>query len=176
MTRLPQDPHDQTAALRALQRPLKERYRADPDTGRQTSTATAHVLADAVSAQVPQWAGPARAGLHPATGGDGSEACSGDMLLEALAGCAGVTLRSVAVAMGIPLRSATVHVRGHWDARGTLGVDREAPVGFTDIEVRIEVDADADEATVERLVSLTERYCVVAQTLQAPTPVSVTVA
>ena len=170
---LPPDLQEQAAALRSLQRPLKDRYRADPDTARQTSTATAYVLLDAVAAEVPQWSGSARAGLHPATGGDGTEACSGDMLLEALAGCAGVTLRSVAVAMGIALRSATVHVVGHWDARGTLGVDRETPVGFTDVEVSIEVDADADEATLERLVSLTERYCVVAQTLQAPTPVSV---
>jgi uncharacterized OsmC-like protein len=171
---LPTDPHEQAVALRALQRPLKDRYRADPATARQSSSATAHVVLDAVSAEVPQWPGVSRAGLHPATGGDGSEACSGDMLLEALAGCAAVTLRSVAAAMGLALRSATVHVVGHWDARGTLGVDREVPVGFTDIEVRIEVDSDADEAALARLVEATERYCVVAQTLRAPTPVTVT--
>lgn len=172
----PDDVQAQAAALRLLQRPLKDRYRADPATARQSSTATAHVSPDAVTAAVPQWAGTARAGLHPATGGDGSDACSADMLLEALAGCAGVTLRSVAYAMAVPLRSATVHVVGHWDARGTLGVDREVPVGFTDIQVRIEVEADADEATLNRLVELTERYCVVAQTLRAPTPVSVALA
>ncbi len=171
---LPTDPHEQAVALRALQRPLKDRYRADPATARQSSSATAHVVLDAVAAEVPQWPGTARAGLHPATGGDGTEACSGDMLLEALAGCAAVTLRSVAAAMGLPLRSATVHVVGHWDARGTLGVDRDVPVGFTDIEVRVEVDADADEAALARLVEATERYCVVAQTLRAPTPVTVT--
>ncbi len=135
---LPTDPHDQAVALRALQRPLKDRYRADPAAARQSSSATAHVVLDAVAAEVPQWPGTSRAGLHPATGGDGTEACSGDMLLEALAGCAAVTLRSVAAATGLALRSATVHVVGHWDARGTLGVDREVPVGFTDIEVRIE--------------------------------------
>jgi uncharacterized OsmC-like protein len=166
-------PHEQAAALRARQRPLKDRYRADPSTALQVSTASARVLPDGVAAEVPQWAGTARAGLHPSTGGDGSEACSADMLLEALAGCAGVTLRSVATAMGIPFRSATVHVSGTWDARGTLGVDRDAPVGLTGIEVRIEVDADADEAVLTRLVDLTERYCVVAQTLRSPTPVTI---
>lgn len=166
-------PQEQAADLRARQRPLKDRYRGDPAAGRQTSTATARVRLDDVAADVPQWPGTTLAGLHPSTGGDGSQACSGDMLLEALAGCAGVTLRSVATAMGIPLRSATVHVTGHWDARGTLGVDREVPVGFTDIEVRVEVDGDADAAALARLVELTERYCVVAQTLRAPTPVTV---
>lgn len=170
------DAQAQAASLRHLQRPLKDRYRADPEAARQSSTAVARVSPDSVTAEVPQWPGTARAGLHPATGGDGSDACSGDMLLEALAGCAGVTLRSVAYAMGVPLRSATVHVVGHWDARGTLGVDREVPVGFTDIEVRVEVDADADEATLARLLELTERYCVVAQTLRAPTPLSVALA
>lgn len=170
------DASSQAATLRLRQRPLKDRYRTDPEAARQSSTATAHVSPDAVTAAVPQWAGTARAGLHPATGGDGSDACSGDMLLEALAGCAGVTLRSVAFAMGVPIRSATVRVVGHWDARGTLGVDRTAPVGFTDIEVRVEVDSDADDATLARLVELTERYCVVAQTLRAPTPVSVALA
>lgn len=166
-------PQEQAADLRARQRPLKDRYREDPAAGRQTSTATARVRLDDVAADVPQWPGTTLAGLHPSTGGDGSQACSGDMLLEALAGCAGVTLRSVATAMGIALRSASVHVTGHWDARGTLGVDREVPVGFTDIEVRVEVDGDADEAALARVVELTERYCVVAQTLRAPTPVTV---
>lgn len=169
-------PQEQAAALRARQRPLKDGYREDPASALQVSTATAHVLPDEVAADVPQWAGTARAGLHPSTGGDGSQACSADMLLEALAGCAGVTLRSVATAMGVVLRSATVHVSGTWDARGTLGVDREAPVGLTGIEVRVEVDADADAATLTRLVELTERYCVVAQTLQAPTRVSIALA
>jgi uncharacterized OsmC-like protein len=113
-------------------------------------------------------AGPVRAGFHPATGGDGSDACSADLLLQALAACAGVTLRSVATVMGMELRDASVVVEGHWDARGTLGVDRETPVGLTDVTVTFAFDTDADEATADRLVSLTERYCVIAQTLRTP--------
>ena len=171
---LPTDPHEQAVALRALQRPLKDRYRADPATARTSSSATAHVVLDAVAAEVPQWPGTSRAGLHPATGGDGTEACSGDMLLEALAGCAAVTLRSVAAAMGLPLRSATVHVVGHWDARGTLGVDREVPVGLTDIALKFELDTDADVATVQRLVEMSERFCVIYQSLRTPPRLAVT--
>jgi uncharacterized OsmC-like protein len=122
---------------------------------------------------VQTWAGPVRAGLHPATGGDGSDACSGDMLLEALLACAGVTLRSVATAMSIPIRSATLRAEGQFDARGTLGVSRETPVGCTDIGITAELDTDADDATLAKLAQLTERYCVVAQTLRVPVEISV---
>ena len=119
-----------------------------------------------VTCTVESWAGPVRAGLHPATGGDGSDACSGDMLLEALLACAGVTLRSVATAMGISLRSASLSAEGAFDARGTLAVDREVPVGVHDLVVTVELDCDADDAALARLVTATERYCVVGQSLR----------
>jgi uncharacterized OsmC-like protein len=121
-----------------------------------------------MTATVQSWSGPVRAGFHSATGGDGSDACSGDMLLQALAGCAGVTLRSVAAAMGIGIRSATLTARGVVDVRGTLGVTRDAPVGMRNIEVDAALDTDADDRALERLAELTERYCVVAQTLAGP--------
>ena len=114
------------------------------------------------------WAGPARAGFHPFTGGDGSDACSGDMLLQALLACAGVTMRSVATAMGVQIRGGQLTAPGDMDARGTLGVSREARVGLGDIEVVAELDTDADDATLTKLAELTERYCVVAQTLAQP--------
>jgi uncharacterized OsmC-like protein len=114
------------------------------------------------------------AGLHPATGGDGSLACSGDMLLEALVACAGVTLRAVATAIGVDLRRATVSAEGDLDFRGTLGVSKEAPVGFRDIRLRFDLDTDADEAQRTNLIRLTERYCVVLQTLRRAPPVTVT--
>jgi uncharacterized OsmC-like protein len=116
----------------------------------------------------------ADAGLHPATGGDGSLACSADMLLEALVACAGVTVSAVATAMGVKLRGGRVVAEGHWDARGTLGVDREAPVGLTDIALTFELDTDADAATVQRLVEMSERFCVIYQTLRAPPRLTVT--
>jgi uncharacterized OsmC-like protein len=130
--------------------------------------ATATFADPGVTATVDTWAGPVRAGLHPATGGDGSDACSGDMLLQALLGCAGVTLRSVATAMGVEVRGARFSAHGEMDARGTLGVSREAPVGLHDIEVVAEVDTDADDEKLATLAKLTERYCVVAQTLATP--------
>lgn len=167
-----QQPID-AATLRAKQRPLKDRYRDDPASALVTSTATAEVALDSISATVPGWAGPATAGLHPATGGDGSEACSADILLEALVACAGVTLRSVATALGVELRRASVKATGTWDARGTLGVDKEAPVGLTDIRLDVDLDTDADDATVQRLLELTERYCVIAQTLRQPPEVTI---
>jgi uncharacterized OsmC-like protein len=163
-----------SAELREMQRPLKDGYRSDPATARTPSRAVATVSTDGISASVPTWAGEQVAGLHPATGGDGTQACSADLLLEAVAACAGVTLRSVAVAMGVELRSAEVVVDGHWDARGTLGVDREVPVGLTDVHITFRLDTDADEATTAKLVQLAERYCVVAQTLMSPPPVTVT--
>jgi uncharacterized OsmC-like protein len=162
-----------SAGLRALQKPLKDAYRSDPASALTPSRAIARLDADGISATVEGWAGEITAGLHPATGGDGGLACSADLLLQAVAACAGVTLRSVATVMGVELRDAEVVVEGHWDARGTLGVDREAPVGLTDITVTFRFATDADEATADRLVELAERYCVVAQTLRTPPPVTV---
>lgn len=156
------------AGLRALQRPLKDRYRTDPAAALVTTSVTATLAADAITATVPTWAGEVRAGLHAATGGDGSDACSADLLLNALAACAGVTLRSVATALGVSFRSAAVTATGTWDARGTLGVSKDAPVGLTAITLDVDLDTDADAATVQRLIELTERYCVIAQTLADP--------
>ncbi len=156
------------AELRALQAPLKQRYRDDPATACASMEAHAAWTDPGVTATVDTWAGPVRAGLHPSTGGDGSDACSGDMLLQALLGCAGVTLRSVATAMGVDVRNASFTARGQMDARGTLGVSRETPVGMGAIEVVADLDTDADDATLEKLASLTERYCVVAQSLAVP--------
>jgi uncharacterized OsmC-like protein len=161
------------SALRALQRPLKDAYRADPATARASGRAVARLDGEGISATVEGWAGDVVAGLHPATGGDGSLACSADLLLQAVAACAGVTFRSVATAMGVALRDASVLVEGHWDARGTLGVDRAAPVGLTDVTITFRFDTDADDATADRLVQLAERYCVVAQTLMSPPPITV---
>ena len=152
-------------ALRALQKPLKDRYREDPASALVTLRAHGRLDGDGITCTVDTWAGPARAGLHPSTAGDGSDACSGDMLLQALAACAGVTLRSVATAMGLELRDARVEVEGTFDARGTLGVERETPVGLTDVAVRFGFETDADQRSVDRLLQLTEKYCVVAQTL-----------
>ncbi len=155
------------AELRALQAPIKEGYRENPASARIPAHAEAR-LGDGVSCAVGGWTGETVAGLHPAAGGDGSQACSADMLLEALVACAGVTLNSVATAMGVELRDAVVRAEGHWDARGTLGVSKEVPIGLTDIGLTFELDTDADEKTKTRLVELTERYCVILQTLKAP--------
>ena len=162
-----------TKDLREQQRPLKAGYREDPASAVVTSTATATVDQQALTATVGTWAGDVVAGLHPATGGDGTQACSGDIVLQALVACAGVTLASVATALGIEVRAASVTARGTWDARGTLAVDRDAPVGLTDIELVVDLDTDADEEQVARLLELTERYCVVARTLADPPPVRV---
>jgi uncharacterized OsmC-like protein len=159
--------------LRALQAPLKKRYREEPATARTPARAEARLDPDAVSCRVQSWCGEVTAGLHPATGGDGSLACSADMLLEALVACAGVTMRAVATAMGVRLRGGRVLAEAFWDARGTLGVDREAPIGLTDIMLTFELDTDADEATLKRLVEMTERYCVIYQTLRSPPSLSV---
>src|SRR5262245_54237598 len=155
-----------TSTMRELQAPLKEQYRSDPSTARTPLSARGDYRDDGITCTVEGWAGPVRAGLHRATGGDGGDACSGDMLLEALLACAGVTLRSVATAMGLTLRSATLRADGVFDARGTLGMDRTVPVGVQDILVTIEVDSDADDASLERLARSTERYCVVGQSLR----------
>jgi len=161
------------AGLRALQKPIKDHYRENPASALTPSRAVARVDGEGIAATVEGWAGNVTAGLHRAAGGDGSLACSADLLLEAVAACAGVTLKSVATAMGVELRDAEVVVEGHWDARGTLGVDRQVPVGLTDVTITFRFTSDADDATEERLVRLAERYCVVAQTLRTPPPVTI---
>ncbi|MEA2154306.1 MAG: hypothetical protein QOE11_446 [Solirubrobacteraceae bacterium] len=150
--------------LRALQTPLKERYAGEPDAARITLSATGS-LGDDISCSVQTGRAIAEAGLHPATGGDGSLLCSGDMLLEALVACAGVTLRAVATSLGIATDSGSVRAEGDLDFRGTLGVDRDAAVGFSAIRLSFELRTDADEQQLETLRRLTERYCVVYQTL-----------
>jgi uncharacterized OsmC-like protein len=159
-------------ALRARQAPLKERYRNQPETALTSARAEAEIVPGEVACHVLTPAGMVRAGLHPATGGDGSEACSGDMLLQALVACAGVTLAAVATASGVALRRAKIIAEGTWDARGTLGVDRNAPVGLTAIRLTFALDAEADDRTLARLVETTERYCVVYQTLAHPPTLS----
>lgn len=151
-------------SLRSLQAPLKELYRSEPDKAFVTLKATGRI-GDNVTCKVDTGRAMAEAGLHPATGGDGSALCSGDMLLEALAACAGVTLNAVATAMGIELRDAEIHAEGDMDFRGTLGVDKSAPVGFKEIRLSFQLDTDADDQQIADLLKLTERYCVVFQTL-----------
>lgn len=159
--------------LRAAQAPLKRQYRSDPTAARTPLSARGSFADDGVTATVQTWSGPVRAGLHAATGGDGSDACSGDMLLDALLACAGVTLRSVATAMGVPIQSAELAAEGIFDARGTLGVDPTVPVGVSDITVTITIETDASDDKLERLRTLTERYCVVGQSLKEPPQVVV---
>jgi uncharacterized OsmC-like protein len=160
------------AALRTLQQPLKERYREDPDAALVTLSARGR-LGEGVSCSVDTGRAVAAAGLHPASGGDGSLLCSGDMLLEALAACAGVTLRAVATSLELPIQEGTVVAEGDLDFRGTLGVDRDVPVGFRSIRLRFELDTEAPDDQVETLLRLTERYCVVYQTLAASPQLSV---
>jgi uncharacterized OsmC-like protein len=154
----------QREELRALQAPLKQRYAEEPEAALVTLSATGS-LGEGVSCTVDTGRAIAEAGLHPATGGDGSLLCSGDMLLEALVACAGVTLRAVATSLGIPAPAGRVHAEGDLDFRGTLGVEREAPVGFSAIRLSFELDTEADEEQLATLCKLTERYCVVYQTL-----------
>ena len=156
------------AALREMQAPIKQRYKDDPAAALAHLHAAGDFRDEGITATIDTWSGPQRAGFHETTGGDGSDACSGDMLLQALLGCSGVTLRSVATAMSIDIRSATLTARGDMDARGTLGVSRDVPVGMTGIEVVMEIDTDADDEKLATLAKLTERYCVVAQTLKVP--------
>jgi len=160
--------------LRAVQAPLKERYREQPGAARVTLRASG-TLGEGVSCSVQTGRALAEAGLHPASGGDGSLLCSGDMLLEALVACAGVTLRAVATSLEIPVRSGTVRAEGELDFRGTLGVAKDAPVGFSAIRLAFELDADADEEQLATLLRLTERYCVVFQTLAQPPALSASV-
>ena len=162
-------------ALRAIQEPLKERYREEPDAALVTLAARGE-LGEGVSCSVQTGRALAEAGLHPASGGDGTQLCSGDMLLEALVACAGVTLRAVATSLGISVRSGEVRAEGDLDFRGTLAVDREAPVGFAAIRLSFDLDTDADPEQLETLLKLTERYCVVLQTLAGSPQLSTSVA
>lgn len=158
--------------LRAVQGPLKERYREDPAAAVVTLEAEG-TLGEGVTCSVQTGQALARAGLHPATGGDGLSLCSGDLLLQALAACAGVTLSAVATALEIPLRAGSVHVEGDLDFRGTLAVDKGAPVGFREIRLRLSLDTDATPEQVATLVKLAERYCVVYQSLRGSAALSV---
>ena len=163
-------------ALRAVQEPLKDAYRQDPRQAVVTLRARCELGDEFISCSVDTGRALAVAGLHPATGGDGSLLCSGDMLLEALVACAGVTLRAVATSLAIPINGGTVQAEGDLDFRGTLAVDREAPVGFTSIRLSFELDSEASEEQIATLLRLTERYCVVFQTLAHPIPVSASAA
>ena len=162
------------SALRELQDPLKARYREDPDAALVTLTADGELDATGVACRVRTATALAEAGLHPATGGDGTQLCSGDMLLEALVACAGVTLRAVATSLGLAV-AGSVHAEGDLDFRGTLGVDKQAPVGFREIRLTFDLDTSASEEEVATLVRLTERYCVVLQTLKSAPTTSVSV-
>jgi len=163
---------DQTA-LRAVQAPLKERYREEPATALVTLHAEGS-LTDGLTCSVQTGRALVAAGLHPATGGDGLSVCSGDMLLQALVACAGVTLQAVATSLGIEVRDGTVTAQGDLDFRGTLAVDRDAPVGFGAVRLSFDVDSDADDDQLATLLRLTERYCVVLQTLRAAPEIGAT--
>jgi uncharacterized OsmC-like protein len=161
------------ASLRAMQAPIKERYKSEPQAALITLKAKGSTDSDGIACKVETGRALAVAGLHPATGGSGLELCSGDMLLEALVACAGVTLKSVATAIDVPLKRGLVFAEGDLDFRGTLGVDKEAPVGFAEIRLRFEVDTDAPQDKLDLLLKLTERYCVVYQTIKNGPKISV---
>ena len=158
--------------LRSLQAPLKAQYRERPETALATLRAEGRV-GENMTCKIETGKARVEAGLHPATGGDGHSACSADMLLEALVGCAGVTLSAVATALGIPLRNATIRAEGDLDFRGTLGVSKDMPVGFKQIRLQFDLDTDASEEQRANLIRLTERYCVVYQTLNQPPNIAV---
>src|SRR6478752_1145463 len=161
--------------LRAMQAPIKERYKSDPKTAFITLKAKGTLDDSNIACKVETGRALATAGLHPATGGSGMELCSGDMLLEALVACAGVTLKAVSTALAIPLKSGVVSAEGDLDFRGTLGVDKEAPVGFREIRLRFDVATDAPQEKLDLLLKLTERYCVVYQTIKNGPKVTVTI-
>ena len=163
----------ESIALRALQAPLKDRYKSDPKSATITLKAKGTLDDAQIACKVETGRALATAGLHPATGGSGLELCSGDMLLEALVACAGVTLKAVSTALDIPLRSGVVSAEGDLDFRGTLGVAKDAPVGFAQIRLRFNVDTDAPQDKLDQLLKLTERYCVVYQTIKSGPPVEV---
>src|SRR5881396_510450 len=158
--------------LRSLQAPLKTQYRDRPETALVTLRAEGRI-GEGITCKVETGKARVEAGLHPATGGDGLSACSADMLLEALVSCAGVTLSTVATALGIPLRNATIRAEGDLDFRGTLGVSKDVPVGFKQMRLNFDLDTDASEEQIATLIRLTERYCVVYQTLSHPAEISV---
>ncbi|QPC44362.1 OsmC family protein [Kaustia mangrovi] len=160
--------------LRAMQAPLKARYHERPEAALVTLRADGRLDGDAIACKVETGRALVTAGLHPATGGSGVEACSGDMLLEALVACAGVTLKAVATAIGVELRGGRIEAEGDLDFRGTLGVDRDAPVGFREIRLTFDLDTDAPQDRLDELLRLTERYCVVLQTLTASPRLSAT--
>ena len=162
--------------LRAMQAPIKERYRSDPQAAVITLKAKGTLDHTAIACKVETGRALNAAGMHPATGGSGLELCSGDMLLEALVACAGVTLKAVATALDIPLKSGKVSAEGELDFRGTLGVAKDAPVGFREIRLRFDLDTDAAQDKLDQLLKLTERYCVVYQTIKAGPPVEVKLA
>ncbi len=162
------------AELRAMQAPIKARYKEDPKAGLITLKAKGSLDDANIACKVETGRALAIAGLHPATGGTGLELCSGDMLLEALVACAGVTLKAVSTALEIPLRTATVSAEGDLDFRGTLGVAKDAPVGFAQIRLQFDVGTDASQEKLDQLLKLTERYCVVYQTIKSGPPVEVT--
>ena len=159
--------------LKAMQAPIKEKYQETPEAALITLKAEGELGAEALVCSVDTGRAMVEAGLHPATGGDGLSACSGDMLLQALVACAGVTLAAVATALGIEVKSGKVLAEGDLDFRGTLGVDKEVPGGFRDIRLDFDLDTDADEEMMATLMTLTARYCVVYQTLRAAPPITV---
>jgi uncharacterized OsmC-like protein len=161
------------AGLRALQTPIKERYKSEPKAALITLKSNGTLDDSHIACKVETGRALAIAGLHPATGGSGLELCSGDMLLEALVACAGVTLKAVATALDVPLRSGTVSAEGDLDVRGTLGVAKDAPVGFAQIRLRFDLDTDTPQDKLDQLLKLTERYCVVYQTIKNGPPVEV---
>lgn len=163
------------AQLRELQAPLKARYKDEPATAVVTLRAKGEIGQDGLACRVETGRALVEAGLHPASGGSGLQACSGDMLLEALAACAGVTLSAVATALGIEIRQGTVEVEGDLDFRGTLGVAKDAPVGFAAIRLNFSLDTDADDEQLATLLKLTERYCVVLQSLRTPAASTATI-
>jgi uncharacterized OsmC-like protein len=162
-----------SAGLRALQAPIKDRYKTSPDAAVITLKAKGALDDANIACKVETGRALAVAGLHPATGGSGLELCSGDMLLEALVACAGVTLKAVATALDIPLKSGAVLAEGDLDFRGTLGVAKDAPVGFRQIRLRFDLDTDAPQDKLDQLLKLTERYCVVYQTIKSGPPVDI---
>lgn len=162
-------------SLRAMQAPYKDKYKTDPNAAVITLKAQGSIDESKIACKVETGRALAVAGLHPATGGSGAELCSGDMLLEALVACAGVTLKAVATALDIPLKAGQVRAEGDLDFRGTLGVDKEAPVGFREIRLTFDLDTDAPQDKIDSLIKLTERYCVIFQTLNKPPKLGLTV-
>ncbi len=162
-------------ALRAMQAPYKDKYKSDPDSAIITLKAHGSIDESKIACKVETGRALAVAGLHPATGGSGAELCSGDMLLEALVACAGVTLKAVATALGIPLKAGVVRAEGDLDFRGTLGVAKDAPVGFREIRLAFDLDTEATQEQIDSLIKLTERYCVIFQTLARPPKLGLTI-